>query len=129
MGDSFYELFVVVHFLFWGGEFIKIVVRKFFKGGFLGNVMAGVAAVIVKIMLSGPDVDLESVKKKASEVLEGEGAQNISYEVEELAFGLKALMVKMAWDEEKETELIVEKLKTVEGVSEADIVDYRRAFG
>jgi translation elongation factor aEF-1 beta len=91
--------------------------------------MAGMAAVIAKVMLDGPDTDLESVKVKATEVLDSEGAKNISYEVQELAFGLKALMAKMAWDEEKETELIVEKLKGVEGISEVDIVDYRRAFG
>ena len=46
-----------------------------------------------------------------------------------MAFGLKALMVKMAWPEEKETDLIVEKLKTIKDISEVDIVDYRRAFG
>jgi len=91
--------------------------------------MAGIVAVIIKVMLDSPDTDLEAVKNKATAVLEGEGAKNISYEVEELAFGLKALMVKMAWDEEKETDLIVEKLKSVDGVSEADVVDYRRAFG
>ena len=38
-------------------------------------------------------------------------------------------MVKLAWPEEKETELIIEGLKKVKGVSEVDIVDYRRAFG
>ncbi|MBS3088876.1 hypothetical protein J4402_03805 [Candidatus Pacearchaeota archaeon] len=91
--------------------------------------MAGIAAVIAKIMLSGPDADLEEVKEEATEILEAEGAMNISYEVEELAFGLKALMVKMAWPEEKETDLIVERLKTIEDISEVDIVDYRRAFG
>jgi len=91
--------------------------------------MAGMVAVIVKVMLDSPDTDLEAVKGKATKVLESGGAKNISYEVEELAFGLKALMVKMAWDEEKETELIVEKLKGIEGISEVDVVDYRRAFG
>jgi len=46
--------------------------------------MAGIAAVIAKIMLSGPDADLEEVKEEATEILEAEGAMNISYEVEEL---------------------------------------------
>jgi translation elongation factor aEF-1 beta len=91
--------------------------------------MMGVVAVIVKVMPSGPDVDIEGLKSGIVEVLEGEGAQNISFEIQDVAFGLKALMVKMAWPEEKETDLIVEKAKRVENVSEVDVVDYRRAFG
>jgi elongation factor 1-beta len=91
--------------------------------------MAGIAAVIVKVMPESPEVDLEKVKKGVQDVLSNEGAQNISFDVKEVAFGLKALMVKMAWPEEKETDLVVGSVKKVEGVSEADIVDYRRAFG
>jgi len=91
--------------------------------------MAGTAAVIVKVMPSGLDVDLEAVKANSLEALEKEGAQNISFEVKDVAFGLKAIMVKLAWPEEKDTDLIVEMLGKIEGVSAVDIVDYRRAFG
>jgi len=91
--------------------------------------MVGIVAVIVKIMPESPETDLDIVKGKVTEVLEAEGAKNISYEEKPLAFGLKELHTKMAWPEEQETETIIEKVKTVEGVSEADIIDYRRAFG
>ena len=91
--------------------------------------MSGIVAVIVKVMPSSLDVSLEGLKGKCKKVLEKEGGQNVSFEVREIAFGLKALMIKLAWPEEKETELIIEGLKKVEGVSEVDIVDYRRAFG
>ena len=91
--------------------------------------MAGVVAIIVKIMPDGPDADLESIKGKAQSVLEGEGAQNISFEEKPVAFGLKALMVKFAWDEEKDSSVYEDKLSGIDGVSSATTEDYRRAFG
>ena len=91
--------------------------------------MAGIAALIVKVMPSSPDVNLVELEEEALELLEKEGAQNISFTEEPVAFGLKAVMIKMAWPEDKETELVVECLNSIEEVSAVDIVDYRRAFG
>jgi len=91
--------------------------------------MTGIVAVIVKIMPSSPETNLEEIKSKASEILEAEGAQNISYEENEIAFGLKAIMLKMAWPEEKSTDLIESSLSKIENVSSVKIEDYRRAFG
>ncbi|MFH1425163.1 MAG: elongation factor 1-beta [archaeon] len=91
--------------------------------------MAGVVAIIVKVMPEGTDVDIGGLKRKVTEVLEAEGGQNISFEVEEVAFGLKALKVKFAWDEDKEGEIYEERLREIGGVSSVDTVDYRRAFG
>jgi elongation factor 1-beta len=91
--------------------------------------MAGVVAIIVKVMPESPEVDIEKLKVKCREALESEGGQNVSFEVEDVAFGLKALMVKFAWDEEKEGEVYEKKLGEIEGVSSVDTVDYRRAFG
>ncbi|MFH1802190.1 MAG: elongation factor 1-beta [archaeon] len=88
-----------------------------------------IAAVIVKIMPDGPDTDLEAIKKAAEEKLKEDGAQNISFEVKEIAFGLKAVMVKFAWPEEKDTSIFEDKLSGIEGVSSAETDDYRRAFG
>ena len=91
--------------------------------------MAGIVAVIVKIMPVGSEIDLEEMKGKAEEVLEDKGAQNISFEVRPIAFGLSALMIKFAWPEEKDTEIIESSLAQLEGVSSVNIEDYRRAFG
>jgi len=91
--------------------------------------MGSTAAVILKIMPDSPDTDLEAIKEKAKEVLESEGAQNISFVIEPVAFGLKAVMVKMAWPEEKSTDIIEEKTAEIENVSSTQITDYRRAFG
>jgi len=46
-----------------------------------------------------------------------------------VAFGLRAVMMKFAWPEEKSTDIIEKKLSEVENVSSVNIEDYRRAFG
>jgi len=91
--------------------------------------MSGIVAVIAKIMPESPETDLESLRKNAKSVMESEGAQNISFEERDIAFGLKAVILKMAWPEEKSTDLIESKLSELENVSSATIEDYRRAFG
>jgi len=91
--------------------------------------MSGIAAVIVKIMPDGPDADLEAIKKAAEEKLKEDGAINISFDVRPVAFGLKAIFVKFAWPEEKDTSIFENKLSGIENVSSAETDDYRRAFG
>jgi elongation factor 1-beta len=91
--------------------------------------MSGIVAVIAKIMPESPDTDLKKVKENTKSVMESEGAQNISFEEKDIAFGLKAIIIKMAWPEEKSTDLIESKLSEIENVSSATIEDYRRAFG
>ena len=66
---------------------------------------------------------------KAKTILEEQGAQNISFETQEVAFGLKAILAKFAWPEAKETSLIEDSLAKLPHVSSAQITDYRRAFG
>jgi len=88
-----------------------------------------IAAIITKIMPESPDTDLEAIKKIAKDKLEKEGAKNISFEERPIAFGLIAIMMKMAWPEEKDTSIIEDCLAKIEHVSSATIEDYRRAFG
>lgn len=88
-----------------------------------------IAAIIVKIMPDAPDTNLEAIKKSAQSLMEAEGAKNISFEERPVAFGLKAVLMKMAWIEEKDTSIIEDKLASIEHVSSATIEDYRRAFG
>jgi len=102
---------------------------KIYKQTISKFIMSGIVAVIIKIMPKSPETDLEAIKENAKEVMESEGAQNISFEERDIAFGLKAVMLKMAWPEEKSTDLIETKLSELENVSSATIEDYRRAFG
>ena len=91
--------------------------------------MTGIVAVIVKIMPNSPEADLEKIKESAKKTLEEQGAQNLSFEEEPIAFGLKAIKIKFAWPEEKNTDLIENSLSEIDNVTEAKIEDYRRAFG
>lgn len=88
-----------------------------------------IVAIIAKIMPDGLDVDLSKIQEQAEKVLREEGAQNISFEIKDVAFGLKALMIKFAWPEEKDSSVYEDKLAGIEGVSSVTTDDYRRAFG
>jgi len=84
-------------------------------------------AVKVKIMPSSIEVNLEDIKKQIPGKLEK--AKNISIEEQEIAFGLKAIMLTFAWPEEQDTDIIENSLSEIENVSSVEILDYRRAFG
>lgn len=91
--------------------------------------MTGITAVIVKIFPDSLDADLNKIKQEAQKLLEKEGAKNISFEEIPIAFGLKAIKIKFAWPEEKNTDIIDNLLASIPHVSSAKIEDYRRAFG
>ena len=106
-----------------------VQIARFYKPLFPDLKMGGIVAIIVKIMPDSPDADLDRIKVEAKEILMGEGAQNISFEIKEVAFGLKAVMIKFAWREEKDSSVYEDKLAEIEEVSSATTEDYRRAFG
>lgn len=87
------------------------------------------AVIIVKLMPSSPEANLEEIQKTAHSTLEKEGAKNISFEIKPIAFGLKALMLKTDFPEEKGTDLVESLLSKIPSVSSVTIEDYRRAFG
>jgi len=91
--------------------------------------MAGVAALILKIMPLSLDVSLKEIQAKAQVSLERAGAMNISFNTREIAFGLKALIIKLAWPESNDTDKAENAVSSIEGVSSVTIEDYRRAFG
>lgn len=89
----------------------------------------GVVAVITKIMPDSPEANLVEIQNKAREFLESKKAMNISFEGRDIAFGLKAIIIKFAWPEEQDTSIIEDGLAKIPHVSSAVIEDYRRAFG
>jgi translation elongation factor aEF-1 beta len=84
-------------------------------------------AVELKVMPESVDTDLEGIKKAIQEKLEK--AKNIKIEEKEIAFGLKALTIRLAWPEDQDTDEIENIVNEIEGVSSAKIEDIRRAFG
>jgi elongation factor 1-beta len=89
----------------------------------------GIAAVKIKLMPSSPEVDLEKIKVKAKEKIEGGEGKNCSFEEEPIAFGLKAIIAFFALDESKELEPIENSLREIEDVNSVELIDLRRAFG
>lgn len=85
--------------------------------------------IIVKLMPDSPSADLEKIKASARSLLEKEGAKNISFEEKPIAFGLKAVQIKLDLAENKGTDIVEAILSKIEHVSSITIEDYRRAFG
>jgi len=87
----------------------------------------GTIAVQLKVMPESVDTDLEQIKQEIKKKLDK--ATNIKIEEKEIAFGLKALILQIAWPEEQDTDQIENLIQDIEGVSSAKIEDIRRAFG
>lgn len=91
--------------------------------------MSATVIVIVKLMPESPSVNLNEIENRAKQAMEKEGAKNVTFEQQSLAFGLKAILLKCAFPEEKGTDLIEKILLKVPHVSSVSLEDYRRAFG
>ncbi|MEK6928165.1 MAG: elongation factor 1-beta [Nanoarchaeota archaeon] len=91
--------------------------------------MPATVVIKVKLMPESPSEDLNAIKHHAETALKAEGATNISFTEEPIAFGLKAVIMKLDMPESKGTDLVEAKLATIKGVSSVTIQDYRRAFG
>lgn len=80
-------------------------------------------------MPESPDTDLEKIRKEAEDRIEKLNAKLYSSEEQDIAFGLKALILTVAWPEEKEQSEIEDSLRQLEGVQSAEVIDFRRAIG
>lgn len=87
------------------------------------------AILTVKLMMESPETDVNEIEKKAKETVESLGGEFGKSEIEPVAFGLKALNVIFIADEDKGSEVFEDGLGKIEGVSNATVVDYRRAIG
>jgi len=87
------------------------------------------AAIKIKIMPKSPDASLEDIRKKAEDKIKKLGGKTDKIEQQEVAFGLKAIIITLAWPEDKETDLLEKTLQGIENVSSTQLLDYRRAFG
>lgn len=89
----------------------------------------GLTLLKIKIMPESTELDLNELKNQVQENISEVGGKLESSEEEPIAFGLKALIATISWPETHETELAVESINKIEGVSSCDIIDYRRALG
>jgi len=91
--------------------------------------MVATVAVKIRIMPDSLDTNLDNIKHEGKKKVEAQKAVLHSFEEQPIAFGLKALIATIAWPEDKDTSLLEEAFKTIDGVSQTDIIDYRRAIG
>lgn len=89
----------------------------------------GNSAVKFKIMPESLDTDLESVKEIVQSTIKSMGGVFDSFEEEPIAFGLKALVVSLAYPESQEIDELGNAFNEIEGVSSCEMIDYRRAIG
>jgi len=86
----------------------------------------GIAGVKIKIMPDSPEANLMEIENKVKEIVKSQGGINNEYSVEPVAFGLKSLIAFFQWPEEKPLETIEEKIKSVEDIQSAQVIDIRK---
>ncbi len=89
----------------------------------------GSAAVKVKLMPDSPSADLEEIESRVEEIVVRENGKIAKIEREPIAFGLNAILITFAWQEDADRDALEEELRKIPHVNSADIVDFRRAFG
>ena len=89
----------------------------------------GIALLKMKIMPESPETNLEELQSKVEATLKEGKADKISFEIEPVAFGLKAIIAGFAIDESLELDPIEQKLGSLENVSSVQVIDMRRQFG
>jgi len=82
-------------------------------------------------MPENPSIDLTTLEDNVKKEIKAfAGETETKKEVEEVAFGIKALKITFVMDEDKgSTEALENKIKEIDGVSSVDVVDVRRAVG
>ena len=86
----------------------------------------GEVAVQIKVMPQSPEVDLEQLKRKIELVLPND-ARLYSFDIQPIAFGLKALLVTViVGDVEGGTDSTEEALSRVDGVESIQLVTTTR---
>jgi translation elongation factor aEF-1 beta len=88
------------------------------------------AALKIKIMPDSPETDLEKIKEQIKTIATKYPRVLVNaIEEENIAFGLKALIVTLAWPEENDQADLEEELSKIPQVESVQIIDFRRAFG
>lgn len=89
----------------------------------------GITAVKIKIMPESTETNLEELQGKVKTSIESKEGKNVTFEIQPIAFGLKALIAFFALDESNDLETIENSIKEMSEVGSTQIIDMRRAFG
>jgi len=94
-----------------------------------GGLLMGFVAVQIKLMPDSPSADLKEIEQKAEKIITSLHKTLIKVEEQPIAFGLKAILLSFAWNDEIETEKLEAELSKIEHVSSVETLDIRKAFG
>jgi elongation factor 1-beta len=86
----------------------------------------GIAGVKIKIMPQSPDVNLEEMQHRIKALVEESGGKNNPYEIQPIAFGLKAIIAFFQWPEEKALEELEQKIEELDHVQSVQVIDMRK---
>lgn len=83
----------------------------------------------IRVMPESTGINLKKVKIMIEKEVGSLGGKIHASEEQEVAFGLKSLIVVVMWPDEKGTDELEEAIKKIEGVNSAQTIDMRRAIG
>ncbi|MBM3228286.1 elongation factor 1-beta [Candidatus Pacearchaeota archaeon] len=89
----------------------------------------GTVIIKMKLMPKSPEENIENLQKETEEILNRKNIKNFKFEIQPIAFGLKALIVLFGWPEEEELNTLEESIQKISGVGSLEILDMRRAIG
>ncbi|MCX6750362.1 MAG: hypothetical protein NTZ83_02810 [Candidatus Pacearchaeota archaeon] len=88
--------------------------------------MSGINGVKYKLMPVSPEVNLKEIEDAAKKIVEDFGGKNKEYSIEDIAFGLKAVIVFFFYSDDKDIESMEEKLSKIKNVISAQLIDMRK---
>jgi translation elongation factor aEF-1 beta len=88
--------------------------------------MTGINGVKYKLMPESTDADLKEIEKAAKKIVEEFGGKNKEYSIEEIAFGLKAVIVFFFYSDDKNIDSMEEKLSKIKNVASVQLIDMRK---
>jgi elongation factor 1-beta len=89
----------------------------------------GFTAVQMKLMPESPSVDLKAIEATAIEIINSMHKTQVRVEEQPIAFGLNAIILSFAWNDEIELEKLEAEFQKISQVSSVEILDVRKAFG
>ena len=88
-----------------------------------------VVAVKIKFMPSSPEANLGKIEFGIKNILSKNHVKNPQFEIQPIAFGLKAIIVIFGWPEEKSLDSLEAELQKIPNVNSVQVIDIRRAIG
>jgi len=88
--------------------------------------MSGINGAKYKLMPESPQVNLKEIEESAKKIVEDFGGKNKEYSIEDIAFGLKAVIVFFFYSDDKNIDIMEEKLSKIKNVASAQLIDMRK---